>query len=193
MSLTNEQIEFFNDLAERVEGIESAQERQADFGDKLDSVSELAKNFDFGSEIAQLKQVIGQVVGFLGLDLGGEEAAPGAAPQLAAEGGMEKGDTVIALGEHSDSRKKEGHNFAAQLLNIPSGGSNTYPGKTLKPSALSKSADGEPQVTLMGVMEHIVKRLDSLEGTTGGRTSAEVTGEPVAKSATDRPLFAGKF
>lgn len=175
MSLTNEQIAFFNDLAERVETVESYQEASGDLSEKLDSVGELAKNFDFGSEIAQLKDVLGQVIGFLGIDLGGEQ---GQAPQLAAEGGMEKGDSVVTLGEHSDARKKEGTNFAAQLMPIPT---------------LKKNADGSEPVTVLSVLGDISKRLGSMEGTTGGRTSAEVTGEPIAKSAPARPLFAGKF
>lgn len=193
MSLTTEQIAYINDMSDRLESAESALDAQGNLAEKLDGIDALAKNFDFGSELAQLKQAMTQVFGFLGIaPEGGEEQGgmPGAAPQFAAEGGVEKGDTVIELHEHSDARKKEGLNFAAALMPVP-GGSNSAPGTVLNTKSLSKSASGE--VTLMGVLGGLAKRLDALEGTTGGRTSAEVTGEPVAKRAGERALFAGKF
>jgi hypothetical protein len=194
MSLSPDQINFINDLAERVETAESALDSHGDLAEKLDGIDALAKNFDFGSELAQLKQAMTQVFGFLGIAPEGMEeqgGMPGAAPQFAAEGGMEKGDAVVELHEHSDARKKEGMNFAAQLMPVP-GGSNSAPGTVLNPKSLSKSAGDQP-VTLVGVLGDIVKRLGDLEGTTGGRTSAEVTGEPVAKRAGERALFQGRF
>lgn len=193
MSLTDDQINFINGLAERLETAESALEAQGDLAGKLDGLDDLAKNFDFGAELAQLKEVVGQLVGFLGIDVGGGQEAGigGAAPALAAEGGMEKGNTVIELREHSDARKKEGMNFAADLMPVPSGSSGTAPGETWNTKSLSKAAGSE--VTLMGVLTDLSKRMAALEGTAGGRTSAEVTGEPVAKRADERPLFAGRF
>lgn len=173
MAMTNEQISFINDLAERLEGVESANEALGGLSEKLDGIGDLAKNFDFGGEIAEIKQVLSQVVGFLGLDMGEQGAAA-----VTAEGGMEKGDAVVTLGEHSDARKKEGKNFAADLMPIPT---------------LSKRADGAEQVTLLGTLVGISKRLEALEGQAGGRTSGEVTGEPVQKRAEAAPLFAGKF
>ena len=171
MAMTNEQISFINNLAERLESTESAMEQYGELGDKLDSVGELAKNFDFGSEIAEIKQVLSQVVGFLGLDAGEHPEA------VTAEAGMEKGDKVVTRGEESDARKKEGMNFAADLMPIP----------------MSKRADGDEQPTLLGTMVALNKRLEALEGQTGGRTSGEVTGEPIQKRATERGLFEGRF
>jgi len=166
MAMTPDQIAFVNDLAERLESSESALEQYGSLGEQLDSVGELAKNFDFGSEIAEIKQVLGQVVGFLGLDPGEQAGA------VSPEAGFEKGSNVVTLGEHSDARKKEGMNFAADLMPI------------------AKSADAP---TLVGTLVAISKRLEALEGQSGGRTSGEITGEPVQKRATDKHLFAGKF
>lgn len=192
MSMTNEQIAFVNDLAERLESAESANEQYGELGDKLDSVNELAKNFDFGSEIAEIKQVLGQVVGFLGMDLGGEEVGA-----VTAEGGMEKGDSVVARGEETDARRKDGKNFAADHMPIPgnsgatevASGGETAPGKKMDPKSLSKS--GTP--TLMDVVVTLSKRVDELAGQGSGRTAVQPTGEPVAKRGGERGLFVGKF
>lgn len=179
MSMTNEQIEFVNDLAERLEAAEAANEQFTDLGDKLDSVSDLAKNFDFGSEISEIKQVLGQVVGFLGMDL------DGAAEAVTVDGGVEKGDKVAQVGDAAEARRKDGMNFAAELMPVPGNAG----------AKEVASGSGYPHgTTVMKAFEVIAKRLDEMEARSLGRTSVQPTGEPIAKRAGGAtPLFKGRF
>lgn len=164
-SMTPLELQFVNALAERLDAHDSAFESYGDLGGKIDDLTELTKSFDFGSELAQLKSVIGQVCQVIGL-----QPAAEAAPAIAAEGGMEKGSQVVTLGDAEDSRKKDGLNFAAELMPIAKQGG------------------------LVGILTKFAERMDALETQGTGRTAAEATGEPIAKSApAERPLFQGRF
>lgn len=169
-SMTDIERSFVNALAERLDNAEAVLESVADFGDKLDGIAELTKSFDFGSEMAQVKDVLGRVVEFLGLDLGQGEVGA-----VTAEGGVEKGDQVVSLGEAGDARKKDGMNFAAELMPVP----------VAKSIA---SAGG-----LVGILAKMADQINTLQSQSVGKTSAEVTGEPLAKQANGRRPFEGRF